>query len=1055
MSGAARRLVKLTRPRLHGAVPRDRLFQILDEARAHQQVVGIVGPPGSGKTTLAASWLDARAALGIWFRVDPGDGDLASFFYYLAEAARPYTRKRMRPLPLLTPEYRADLEGYSRRFFRELFARFPSGAVLVLDNLHELPTDHSLHGLIAQAAEEVPDTACLGLISRRIPSEHFSRLVAHGDMRVLRWEDLRLAPEESIRIVSARPGADPSLAMQLHAYADGWVAGLVLAIEHAAAFGSCDGIEGLTQESVFDYFASQIFDREPEPHRRFLAVTSLLPAISVEMARALSGHEAAAELMADLHRRQLFTHRNPGHPATYTYHQLFRDFLQRQLATMLSPEGLAEIRRRAARLLEALGDPAAAIGLHGEAHEWSDAVRCVVETAPRLIAQGRWQTLEDWITALPPSHRDADTWLIYWQGMARLAFDPTRALERLEQAFDRFGRSGDTTGTLLAAAAAAQGIYLEATNFRRLSRWLPVLERGYPDCSRLPDPTKELQVVSALLIAALFARPGHPLQHECARRTLALMTETIDPNQRLTAASAAILHALYTGDLAFGRQMEATVAPLVDSPEATALNVSVWYCYLGWMSVADHTPARGMEALDRAEAIAEREGFAFILTSSYAGRSALLRIGPDTEVWLSRAEAVMDRGRAYDVAHLIGNVMYRAADRGDWEATVQHGVRTVDYLEGMGSYYQRLIWETPIAWALAELGRMDEAVRHLDVSKQLMRETEAECYHALVTLTEARLACLQGDRAAYRRLLADGFGRAARDYAIGRYALWVPTVGAAQLCVDALGFGIEPDYVAAYIREYGLLPPYDAPVCWPWKLRIHTLGRFEVQVDGTVLGYSRKTPRKPLALLKAIVAFGIRNVPVQKLLDAIWPEEDGDSAQRAFEAALHRLRKLLGSHDAIRAADRVVSLNDSLVWTDIEALERLLVRLDTAPPGIIGPDELMPYAGVFLPADVDAPWSASRRHLMHSRITSAVGGAGVRLEKLGAWDEALRWFEAGIAIDDLVESFHQGAIRCHLGSGRPARALAQFERVRRVLASRLRATPSAATVELVARFAGS
>jgi len=66
------------------AVARERLFAKLDGAREHR--------PGSAwwaprrrQTTLVASWLDARGIKGIWSQVDPGDADLATFFYYLGK----------------------------------------------------------------------------------------------------------------------------------------------------------------------------------------------------------------------------------------------------------------------------------------------------------------------------------------------------------------------------------------------------------------------------------------------------------------------------------------------------------------------------------------------------------------------------------------------------------------------------------------------------------------------------------------------------------------------------------------------------------------------------------------------------------------------------------------------------------------------------------------------------------------------------------------------------------------------------------------------------------
>lgn len=91
---------KISRPSSSGVFPRDRLFRLLDHSR-DQSILWITGPPGSGKTTLMTSWLEARQMHSLWYQVDEGDSDPASFFYYLRLAAKRANPRKRKPLPLL------------------------------------------------------------------------------------------------------------------------------------------------------------------------------------------------------------------------------------------------------------------------------------------------------------------------------------------------------------------------------------------------------------------------------------------------------------------------------------------------------------------------------------------------------------------------------------------------------------------------------------------------------------------------------------------------------------------------------------------------------------------------------------------------------------------------------------------------------------------------------------------------------------------------------------------------------------------------------------------
>src|SRR5947208_13677661 len=94
-----RTLAKLTRPRLFDALARPRLFALLDEARA-RPIVWICAPPGAGKTTLVASYIEARRLPCLWFQVDVADADPATFVHYARLAAGQLAGAAADALPL-------------------------------------------------------------------------------------------------------------------------------------------------------------------------------------------------------------------------------------------------------------------------------------------------------------------------------------------------------------------------------------------------------------------------------------------------------------------------------------------------------------------------------------------------------------------------------------------------------------------------------------------------------------------------------------------------------------------------------------------------------------------------------------------------------------------------------------------------------------------------------------------------------------------------------------------------------------------------------------------
>src|SRR5215203_2822287 len=130
-------LAKITPPKLPGVYRRERLFRLLDDSR-NRPGAWICGLPGAGKTTLAASYLNARQLHTLWYRLDEGDAAPATLFYYLGLAAKQAAPHKKQPLPLFTPEYLKGLPAFARRYFRDLYERLLQPFVVVFDNYQDV-----------------------------------------------------------------------------------------------------------------------------------------------------------------------------------------------------------------------------------------------------------------------------------------------------------------------------------------------------------------------------------------------------------------------------------------------------------------------------------------------------------------------------------------------------------------------------------------------------------------------------------------------------------------------------------------------------------------------------------------------------------------------------------------------------------------------------------------------------------------------------------------------------------------------------------------------------
>ena len=231
--------------------------------------------------------------------------------------------------------------------------------------------------------------------------------------------------------------------------------------------------------------------------------------------------------------------------------------------------------------------------------------------------------------------------------------------------------------------------------------------------------------------------------------------------------------------------------------------------------------------------------------------------------------------------------------------------------------------------------------------------------------------------------------------------------------------------------------------------RVYVLGRFRLLAGDTPVTVPSRL-RKPQELLQALIALGGTEVSAGVLIDALWPDSEGDAAYHALESALYRLRQLLGARDAVRMEGGKVSLNRDQFWVDMWEFEEDLQRPhDPDVNGIqrIGRLRLL-YRGHFLQHEAENPWILKARHELRDRLLRAIRDAAWLCEHACRWEEAANLYRSGIELDSLNEGLYRGLMLCHQQLGDHSEALLAYRRCRELLTRFLGIPPNAKTQAL-------
>jgi len=417
MGKAERSLVifsKLQAPQIRTKIlRRSRLVKLLSE-NLEKKLIFICAGAGYGKTTLLSQFIAEKNIPNVYYHLEKSDAEPAEFLSYLIAGLRMFKPKfgkkleRLRKFFNYPQQYLTIIAG---TFINEIIENVKGDFHVILEDYHSLGKSTQIDNFIEYFLEHLPSNLHLIITSRNAPSFSLARPRAKDEVFGLTNNHLRFTQHEIRRFLKELYSVSLKLSdiKTIEEHSEGWPTSLRLMMQSSDYFEGIKSagyvrkiLDGFyqTQTNLFNYFAQEIYNKEPKEIRDFLLDCAVLEWLAPELCIAVTKHQNAGKMLSTIAKRNSFLIKMSDQ--SYRFHNLFRDFL-RSKADNVGRE--RRILQRAAVFYKRQGRCEEAIKCYLQASNYLRASVLISKTGFSLIEQGKSAVLCSYIEQIPVQQR--------------------------------------------------------------------------------------------------------------------------------------------------------------------------------------------------------------------------------------------------------------------------------------------------------------------------------------------------------------------------------------------------------------------------------------------------------------------------------------------------------------------------------------------------------------------------------------------------------------------------------------------------------------------------